>query len=665
MAQLTPNYGLSMPEPTDPFGYNSFLPLFNENMEIIDENMGGGGGSGSLDAVETNSDAYAQLPQTDKDDPTKIYFLNDTQSSEVETPVDFTQFYNWTQSSTTISVVDGELVYTWNGGSNIQQTSYYTPVIPANVKKIKYKLTTGSSSYYNNVSADARWQICIGVRADYTPTTDLYPTSSDWLAIDIYNTVDSVFEGELDLSNISSDCYLVLIAKGWNLVWNEISTVEDSEITDNTEIRYKDVAYGNGSGGSGNLTAQELTQAEYDALTQAEKESETDVYFINDTVKEEVETPVDITQWQNTAERNMSISTQSGFLVYGWGSGSYIGAFSIYQVQIPADVKKIKYKLTTGTSYSNTTPRFRIGVGVKAINSTTPTPLPDTAYDNTWIKFVAHDERNTTIEGELDLSDVTDACYLYFTAPGWNVKIDEMVLVTEQETSETVRKIMYQDVTYGGSSANIVSLTQVEYDALPSSKESDNVLYLAYFDGGQTLDPNYSYHKYGDNDEIIVRVYHEGQLDQQILWFFRGWNQTSGDVAIPTELASYKPANPSSAIHSANYPNGGTAQDGWIGFYNNNIRAWIQSLTQTTTGVMYGVVDIAGGERQSLPYVDDPYVYIQDADATRRIYYNGREYAEFNGGSGGGANIPDAPTTDGTYTLQAVVSGGVPTYSWV
>lgn len=27
--------------------------------------------------------------------------------------------------------------------------------------------------------------------------------------------------------------------------------------------------------------------------------------------------------------------------------------------------------------------------------------------------------------------------------------------------------------------------------------------------------------------------------------------------------------------------------------------------------------------------------------------------------------VPDAPTTDGTYTLKAVVSGGVPTYSWV
>ena len=29
------------------------------------------------------------------------------------------------------------------------------------------------------------------------------------------------------------------------------------------------------------------------------------------------------------------------------------------------------------------------------------------------------------------------------------------------------------------------------------------------------------------------------------------------------------------------------------------------------------------------------------------------------------ARIPDPPTTDGTYTLQATVSSGVITYSWV
>lgn len=28
-------------------------------------------------------------------------------------------------------------------------------------------------------------------------------------------------------------------------------------------------------------------------------------------------------------------------------------------------------------------------------------------------------------------------------------------------------------------------------------------------------------------------------------------------------------------------------------------------------------------------------------------------------------DIPDAPSTDGTYILQCVVSSGVPTYSWI
>lgn len=257
MAQSTPNYGLSMPDATDDF--LNFRESYNDNMVIIDDNLGGGG-SGSLDAVETTSIAYAQLPQADKDNPTKIYFLNDTQSSEVETPVDFSSFVNSTESSTTISVVNDELVYTWNGGSSIRQNSYYPTAIPASVKKIKYKLTTGASSYYNNRSADARWQICIGVKASYS-TADIYPTDSNWLVNAIYNTVNDVIEGELDLSNITSDCYLMICAKGWNLTWNEISTVEDSEPTGETKIKYKDITYGDGNGGgSGGLTKDVIYQ---------------------------------------------------------------------------------------------------------------------------------------------------------------------------------------------------------------------------------------------------------------------------------------------------------------------------------------------------------------------------------------------------------------------
>lgn len=52
MATFTPNYNLEKPESTDHFG--DFLGLFNDNMDIIDDNLGGGGGSGNVDDVEVN-----------------------------------------------------------------------------------------------------------------------------------------------------------------------------------------------------------------------------------------------------------------------------------------------------------------------------------------------------------------------------------------------------------------------------------------------------------------------------------------------------------------------------------------------------------------------------------------------------------------------------------
>lgn len=189
--------------------------------------------------------------------------------------------------------------------------------------------------------------------------------------------------------------------------------------------------------------------------------------------------------------------------------------------------------------------------------------------------------------------------------------------------------------TGGGGSANIVNCTQAEYDALPSSKESDDVLYIVYFDGAQVLDPDYSYYTYGDNDEIIVRVYHEGQSDQQTLWFFRGWNQTGTIISIPSELSAYAPTVTNQAIASKNFTdNTGATQNGWVGFYSDSIRAWSQDWASNITGIMYGVVDPEGAgypNPQTNSYIDNPYIYIPNSDTTRRIYMNGREYAEFNG----------------------------------
>ena len=184
--------------------------------------------------------------------------------------------------------------------------------------------------------------------------------------------------------------------------------------------------------------------------------------------------------------------------------------------------------------------------------------------------------------------------------------------------------IPVQDVEVNGESvvdpttkiAEITSykeVTQANYDNLPSSKESDNALYMVYSDG-QILDPDYSYHKYGNNDEIIVRVYHEGQSDQQTLWFFRGWNQSSGIMDIPSSLITYAPSDTSQPVASISFTdNTGATQNGWIGFYSNNIRVWSQDWALYITGIMYGVVDPEGTgypNPQTNPYVDDPYIYM-------------------------------------------------------
>ena len=60
MSTLTPNYYLEKPEATDPFG--DFRQSYNANMDIIDANLGGGGGSGGHTILDGDGNA---LPQED------------------------------------------------------------------------------------------------------------------------------------------------------------------------------------------------------------------------------------------------------------------------------------------------------------------------------------------------------------------------------------------------------------------------------------------------------------------------------------------------------------------------------------------------------------------------------------------------------------------------
>ena len=79
MAQYTPNYGLSMPETTDDF--KDFRESYNENMETIDQNLGGGGDSVSWNQIQLTGDAIAEIDTngttTDVNSPTYSMWLID------------------------------------------------------------------------------------------------------------------------------------------------------------------------------------------------------------------------------------------------------------------------------------------------------------------------------------------------------------------------------------------------------------------------------------------------------------------------------------------------------------------------------------------------------------------------------------------------------------
>lgn len=59
----TPNYGLGQPEATDEF--KDFRQLFNDNMDIIDLNMGGSGGHTIVDENGANLPSESKLQFTD------------------------------------------------------------------------------------------------------------------------------------------------------------------------------------------------------------------------------------------------------------------------------------------------------------------------------------------------------------------------------------------------------------------------------------------------------------------------------------------------------------------------------------------------------------------------------------------------------------------------
>lgn len=234
--------------------------------------VSGGGGGGSF--VGLTKSEYEALTQQEKEDTSKLYFVQEG-GGTTET-VDIigasTDWAMYREGRMTITWSNDQIIFDWLGSSSIGANIVKIAKIPATVNKIKFKITTGNS-YATDIE---RFKIGVGVRTTYSTGVILngYNTS-DWLAFKDFNTRNDVWEDYLDLTNILVDTYLYIIGHGWDMTINYLE--EETPSTD--EASY--YTYWNNAKRSEYNQFKELTQAEYNALTPAQK-SNGKLYFTHD-----------------------------------------------------------------------------------------------------------------------------------------------------------------------------------------------------------------------------------------------------------------------------------------------------------------------------------------------------------------------------------------------
>lgn len=394
---------------------------------------------------------------------------------------------------------------------------------------------------------------------------------------------------------------------------------------------YADNASGSGGGGGGESGSFiGLSKAEYDALPASEKEDTSKLYLVQEGGGIPITEDLIMTSndWSMNRQGNMTINWVNSEIVFDWTGGTEIGGNIVKKVAIPATASKIRFKITTGSSYSTTVDRFRVFIGVRTTYQTGGI-LP--YYDTTdWLAKTDFYTNNAVWEDELDLSDVAVDTYLYITAHGWDATVNylEVVIPTGEEA---IRHTYWNNAKWSQWNP-VKELTQAEYNALSATDKSNGSIYMTH-DGG------YDFINY-DDGKIVVRV---NNSTNETLWFFNGFTKNSEDMTVPNELVPYLPTqtSPQNVIQAKAWTDStSTTQNGWIGFLfpgttSVKIRSWSNNGSQLVAGTFWAVLDINGSVAefgQTAPY-SEPTEGL--SLLPNRIYYNDTLYADLGNSSGG------------------------------
>ena len=256
----------------------------------------------------------------------------------------------------------------------------------------------------------------------------------------------------------------------------------------------------------------------------------------------------------------------------------------------------------------------------------------DKLYADTDI-YIDNVSLTTTLSGKQDTLTAGD-----------NITIDENNVISAADGTEveanpsgsptaTLNKLKVDDVIYGlASGGSYVELTQEEYDDLPDSKYTDDIVYF--------IKP-YEDHEDGS---VVCRVYEDGTT----VWYFNNFEYYGGEdhYAVPASLEQYLPTPPSSDTYSymtSSYEvvsgEQSSTQSGWIGFLMNyggqnftSVRSWTIPLTSTNNGhfdarLIIGADTQGGtGYRQQITEYIAPEKDTETVEICGNIILNGVQY---------------------------------------
>lgn len=180
-------------------------------------------------------------------------------------------------------------------------------------------------------------------------------------------------------------------------------------------------------------------------------------------------------------------------------------------------------------------------------------------------------------------------------------------------------------VSEGGGGAGAIEKTQAEYNELTPAQKTNGAIYMVQDDGTG----DYEYHT-NQAETIVVRI---NRTTSEIEWFFVDYTFTGGSVEqIPSELTAYLP---SSTISGVAYDTSLETEMGYVAINNQGgFGLYPTDYSREIAGTVKCLLKNTDGTEQANTYTDP---YEGTGDAVNKIYFMGTEYANTNGGSGGGS----------------------------